>query len=207
MQSQNTSQKSAAREARHEVILKNRPLEEMEKWADDQRSVINPNRKIKSLRERFYSFVDKSELGCWNWTGSLSGGYGQFGVGYKPMRASHVALMMDGVSIGKNQYVCHHCDNPKCVRPAHLFLGTQLENIRDAIEKKRMLRNGQDNPTSKLTDVQVLEIRARSKECNRRLAKEFGVTPGAVCMIVHRKRWAHLSATPEIRAEIETILA
>jgi DNA invertase Pin-like site-specific DNA recombinase len=89
-------------------------------------------------------------------------------------------------------HVCHRCDTPACVRPDHLFLGTQQDNIRDAAQKGRM-HTGEQSPNAKLTAGQVREIRSSASGTTyRALAKTFGVHPNTISLIVRRKQWKHL---------------
>lgn len=111
----------------------------------------NPKHLAADRVERFWGYVDKAgpvpahrpELGpCWVWTGVLTknGQYGEISVGvYKsPMRAHRFAWELEhGPITDPTLYVCHHCDNPKCVRHEHLFLGTPTENTHDMIRKGR----------------------------------------------------------------------
>lgn len=89
--------------------------------------------------ERFWSKVDKTggPDACWPWTGSKTRGYGGFWAEGKMHRATHVAVKADGRNMLDRQVVCHSCDNPPCVNPAHLFVGYQADNVRDMREKNR----------------------------------------------------------------------
>lgn len=94
-------------------------------------------------------------------------------------------------------FVCHHCDNPRCVRPDHLFLGTPLANARDMARKGRkaiVSLPGERHPGSKLTDDAVREIRRRRSlgETTRRLGAEFGVSGPLISYIANRKAWRHV---------------
>jgi len=98
--------------------------------------------------------------------------------------------------IGKLQ-VLHRCDNPKCVNPDHLFLGTQQDNIRDMQEKGRAVfpsrRVGEDHPAAILNRDQVADIRSRYKPrivTMPMLAREYGVSKSAINMILKRRRWS-----------------
>ena len=88
--------------------------------------------------ERFWSKVEKGDF-CWNWTSAISrGGYGKFSVARsKWVEAHRVSYLIEHGSIPDEMFVLHKCDNPKCVRPSHLFLGTQEDNVNDCIEKGR----------------------------------------------------------------------
>ena len=92
-------------------------------------------------------------------------------------------------------WVLHHCDNPPCVRPDHLFLGTNGDNIRDMLRKGRQSRVGSRNPFAKLTEEQVAAIlRAhRDGESVRELAQRFGVKWTAIHNIVTRRTWRHVA--------------
>jgi len=92
--------------------------------------------------------------------------------------------------------VCHHCDNPSCVRPDHLFLGTQADNVQDCVMKgrhKNPSQNGSRNPSAKLKEEDVLMLRQMASEgaSANSLSIRFGVTPRTIRKIVSGTRWAH----------------
>jgi hypothetical protein len=99
---------------------------------------------------RFESKVLRTE-GCWLWTAGIKHHYGQFRVGIRQCLAHRVAWELYCGSIPEGMCVLHNCDNQLCVNPNHLFLGTQLDNIRD--------RNNKGRTAHRLTEEQVLEIR------------------------------------------------
>jgi hypothetical protein len=136
------------------------------------------------LAERFWAKVQKTDT-CWLWIGSLltRGGYGQLGGGVKAHRVSwelHHGPIPDGM------HVCHHCDNPPCVNPAHLFLGTSGDNARDKARKGRA-----PTPGAKLTYEIAQEIRRRhaAGEQGADLATDYGVTPSNIQYILRRDSW------------------
>lgn len=148
-----------------------------------------------SEQERFFRRVGKLDSGCWVWLGSLNNGYGQFrrddGSIILSHRLSH--LMHSGSSID-GLVVMHKCDNPKCVNPDHLALGTQAENVQDMREKGREKKRGapgMQHGMSKLTDALVVEIRG-SQESGPSIAKRLGISTTTVYDVRNRRIWKHI---------------
>ncbi|WP_417903626.1 HNH endonuclease signature motif containing protein [Caldimonas brevitalea] len=131
---------------------------------------------------------------CWNWTGAACRqGYGflkrKDGV---QLRAHRVAYELYNGEIPPGWCVCHRCDNPRCVNPAHLFVGTYRDNAADMVAKGRVARRpGERNPAARLTADQVRCIRSETGS-HAQLARRFGVSPTQVGLIKRGKRWAHL---------------
>lgn len=143
---------------------------------------------------------------CWEWArGRNRRGYGVFWLGDSQFAAPRVAyLIAFGVDPGK-RLVCHRCDNPPCVRPEHLFLGTAADNAQDRDEKGRgripRLR-GNDAFNSKITEIQVMEIRrawATGKVSQRDLGAKYGLARTSIMSIVTGKNWQHL---PVIKSDL-----
>src|SRR5271154_3907006 len=139
--------------------------------------------------------------GCWLWLGRCEKltGYGicwMDGEGRK--RGAH-RVMWELVfgPIPPNLHVCHHCDNPPCVNPDHLFLGTTRDNLRDAARKGRTFRpTGEKHPMHKLSEKDVREIRTRraNGEGPIALGKEFGVGYKQIWRICKGGNWGHVNA-------------
>lgn len=159
-------------------------------------------RRKRTVEERFWEKVDKSG-DCWPWTGSHDPrGYGHFQpVDGKSVGAHRFAYILTFGPIPPGLFVCHHCDNPICVNPVHLFLGSPKDNTQDSLRKGRLSPHtpgtfrGAASAKAKLTEAQVLEILRRGSEPLKVLAREFGVTACNIWAIRHRKSWRHLQPT------------
>lgn len=156
-------------------------------------------RHRKSLEERFWAKVDKTSE-CWIWTGAKRDGT-RYGVissskGRKMLDAHHVAYELVIGAIPDGSQVLHRCDNPPCVNPAHLFLGTQAENMRDMVQKGRS-GIGSRNPKSKLTETDVVAIRLAyaqyGAKVRSRLAATYSISLAHVSDIAHGRYWKHVS--------------
>lgn len=91
------------------------------------------------MKERFLNkVIIKSSEECWEWKASYRGKYGVFKFNKKTIDAHRISYILFKGEIPKNMYVCHTCDNPKCVNPNHLFLGTHSDNMKDAFNKGRL---------------------------------------------------------------------
>ena len=159
---------------------------------------------LKSIEKRFNAgYVVCDLTGCWIWNKTVrSGGYGQIRAGclgeYYAHRVSYVLFVgtiPDGMQV---LHDCPHGDNPACVNPAHLWVGTHNSNMNDKISKGRSLV-GEKNPSSKLTEKQVLKalICNRGKGRLRALATKFGVLPSTLTAIRRGKSWKYLQQNQE----------
>ena len=147
---------------------------------------------IEAIKDRFESKFSKSD-GCWEWRAGKLNGYGRFYCNGKTRKAHRVAYMLYVGDIPDGILVCHHCDNPGCVNPKHLFLGTPYDNIQDCKNKGRLPDiSGQRCGHAKLTDELVLCIIAKHKSGVRGvdLAKEFNVSRASISKIINGKCWA-----------------
>lgn len=155
---------------------------------------IYNHHRSKSLDVRFWQRVNKTDS-CWLWTGSKTArGYGQIAINQKPVTTHRLSWELAFGSIPDGMYVCHRCDVRNCVRPDHLFLGTQADNIRDCSEKGRM-HIGEANGTAKLNESIVRDIRIKFKESKMsyaELAADFNISLTTAWNIINCKTWKHV---------------
>ncbi len=146
--------------------------------------------------DRFWERVDKKKNGCWEWMGKRNPlGYGFVLVHYRPKRAHRFSWEIHNGPIPKGVFVCHKCDNPPCVNPDHLFLGTPKDNIQDCVKKGRFNKpKGEDHPHAVLTDIKVRNIRDLRKAgaTHREIATLIGCSCGAISAVLHRRVWRHV---------------
>lgn len=145
--------------------------------------------------ERFWSKVNKGgDEECWHWVrGKDKDGYGIFWLNNTNIRAHRLAFILANGQIPKNMFVCHRCDNPSCVNPAHLFAGSSRDNINDMMAKGRTLK-GENSNGAKLKEDQVTEIKgiySTGKVSSRQMAKRFGVSKNTILRIVNGDTWGH----------------
>lgn len=153
---------------------------------------------MATVSQRMDKHTNKDNLdGCWIWTAHATlQGYGQIRVDGKTLKAHRVAWSLVNGQIPDSMMVLHHCDNPSCVNPAHLHLGTLADNNRERCERGRsFIPLGETNAASKLIEPQVLEIRecyANGGITQRELAKRYGVCKSLISAIVNRRNWIHI---------------
>ncbi|MFH1185964.1 MAG: HNH endonuclease, partial [Chloroflexota bacterium] len=163
-----------------------------------------------SLADRLWMKVERRGLDdCWPWTGvKYHGGYGRLRFGKRRIFAHRVAYEVSIGPIPNGMFVCHHCDNPACCNPAHLFIGTPADNSHDRDAKGRQSKGlkqslavlsnrprGEQHPHARFTEAEVIEIRAlraTGEWTYRALAKRFGTSHGQVQFIVKRVSWTHV---------------
>jgi hypothetical protein len=159
-------------------------------------------RRVTTRRPYIERFLEKTIFepasGCWLWGGQLKGeGYGRFKVTRAIQTTAHrMAWLLFHGAIG-DMFVCHKCDNPTCVNPDHIYLGTHTDNMRDKRMRDRSInipRPGEKHHNAKLTTAEVLEMR-KLREAGWRyahLGQRYGVSLSQTRRICLRERWAHV---------------
>lgn len=152
---------------------------------------MNAEAREARMRERFWKRVVKTAT-CWLWQGATDkDGYGRVWYNGFTCRAHRIAY--EWVYGPTNLFLLHQCDTPACVRPDHLFKGTQADNIADAYAKGRKNDIGEANGFAKLNPDLVREIRRRAvDESQLDLAREFGINYSHLSEVVNRKVWTHV---------------
>lgn len=145
---------------------------------------------------RFWKYVDRSSA-CWNWVGrNKVGEYGRIKISGRSVLSHRYSYELHFGEIPKGKLVCHKCDNPLCVRPDHLFIGTYQDNVDDMVAKGRGVNlTGENHGRSKLKNCQVLEIRSMYSSGRyflKDLSNIFGVSVSQIHKCVKLIAWKHL---------------
>lgn len=151
---------------------------------------------------RFWSHVDiGAPEECWEWQASLhTSGYGRFKIAsYTTMMANRVSLVIHTQTEPHGMFALHHCDNPKCCNPHHLYWGTAADNMRDRADRGRANlpdQSGENNGAAKLTNEQLAQIVEKFRQGlnNKQIASELPVSHSLVSRIRVGRSWAEQTA-------------
>lgn len=157
------------------------------------------------LKERFWANVKRGPH-CWEWGGRDVNQYGHGRIRIGPKSAGRIgthrlSFQLFYGPIPKGLQVLHSCDNPRCVNPKHLYVGTPADNMRDKVERGRIPR-GEEAGTAKLTESQVLEIRNNfiPWKCSAMgFARKFGVSRSTIWAVLMDLSWKHLPSRKSIK--------
>lgn len=152
------------------------------------------HRIINNDGKRFWSQVDKQKE-CWVWTGCLyPTGYGLLRLQNRGVAAHRYSFFLHNGHWPK-PFCLHSCDNRKCVNPSHLREGTHQSNMADMVARKRSPQNkGSRNPNAKLTEADIMTIKARTRDGETfvAVAKDYGVKDTCISRIHNEKSWTHV---------------
>lgn len=155
--------------------------------------------RVLAGERRFATSYVATETGCWEWTGHRNvDGYGLVTLNKRQILAHRVSWLLYRGPVPDGLFVCHHCDNPPCVNPAHLFVGTAADNSADMVRKGRSPRpkvpRGGNNPACRLSEDDIHTARRLFGEgvSQTDIAKRLGVSQAHVSKIVNRTAWAHV---------------
>ena len=165
---------------------------------------LSPTKQAQdSISERLDRWTDKygtvayeGMSACWNWIGTkVRDGYGRISVNGKPKMAHRVSFELVNGMIPEGFFVCHKCDNPSCVNPEHMFIGSRLDNMRDKVAKGRAYtgesQSGENCGRSKLTEADVRAIRLDNRP-RKIIAQQYSIHYQHVSNIKAKRSWAHI---------------
>jgi len=138
----------------------------------------------------------RSRHECWEWLGHYGDGrYGYLSVGGKSVRAHRWLFALLHGAVADDEVVRHKCDNPRCVNPTHLEIGTYADNTRDKFDRGRAPnRQGSKHPLARMTEADVVALRKAAElgETHEQLAARFGLSRAHVGKITRRENWRHI---------------
>lgn len=150
-------------------------------------------------------FMNKIEVvdGCWVWHNyRQADGYGVIHYGRKSWLAHRLMWTLENGEIPDGMEICHHCDNPPCVNPMHLFIGTHGDNVRDSFSKGRSVRYGEHHSQNKLMRNDVIKIRKIFNETDfqdggikrfiNEMAEQYNMTSSGIEKVIYRQTWRHV---------------
>lgn len=180
----------APRRTEHTVLLRRSGMSDALSM-----SFSDPETQNRISRRLLANLTRRPETGCWEWQRRRNAkGYGCITVATGTTLLAHrVSYSLFRSDVPRNMMVCHHCDNPSCCNPMHLFIGTRQDNM-DDMKRKGRSPAGMASPNSKLTDADVMEIRRRYAAGDRTedIGATFGIKARNVSWVATGKSWSHL---------------
>ena len=154
---------------------------------------------MKTVKEKLLSKIKvNKDTGCWEWNGcKRHRGYGAIAVNGRLEQAHRISYIEFNGDIPEGMYVCHKCDNPPCINPDHLFVGTPKENSADCIRKGRAYRGfinqpkGAESRNAKLTDDDVRKIRVSTNRL-KELSETYGVSMATISKVKAHIRYSNV---------------
>jgi hypothetical protein len=159
-----------------------------------------PKKDMEYIKEKLKNYKINTKTDCWLWNGATTNfGHGRIKINNKFFSVHRLSYIIHIGKIPKELFVCHHCDNPSCINPQHLFIGTRSDNMKDAYNKGRLKiphNKGENVPGHILTEKDVkkiIKIKHTQKITDSELGKKFRVARQTINGIINNEKWKHIN--------------
>lgn len=151
-------------------------------------SCVNPDHVSERTPANVFKENIQKTDGCWKWLGAKdSDGYGIMTADTKPVKAHRYSYEKHKGHIPEGMWVLHTCDNPECTNPDHLYIGTNKENVKDRMDRKRQ-PDGERHPDAKMTIAQVRQLREKGKTGTyKTIGEQYGLSIAQTAKILNRQ--------------------